>query len=283
MRCHPSLISHLQAVRSLIGPLGVMPNSGKMISFTAQQSFQGVTPPVFCEVSLSHVFSWTRSLCNQDLALAAPPCFLIGSFSKIWKCRASVRTCWANQFLWPSCHCRVISKLAQVPDNPLRWRVAKLDMMRYWLSWERDNDVLFFFRSSLISLRRSAQSQMWSFGPWTPSSNLSSASSILTSSISTFPEPWSSPDDILSWSSSVNSTRSSSATVKTCLTLTDFRGCYTEPQVEMDSREHPWSFGGVYLDSRWSPGVCAPVTSQSPWSPCGVYLESTWSPHIIHI
>ena len=43
------------------------------------------------------------------------------------------------------------------------------------------------------------------------------------------------------------------------------------------------SIPGVQAYSRWSPGVCAPVTSQSPWSPCGVYLESTWSPHIIHI
>ena len=140
VQCHPSLISHPQAVHSLIGLLGVMLNTGKMISFTTQQSFWGVTSPVFCEVSQSHVFSWTCSSCNQDLALAAPPCFSIRSFSKIWKCQASTWTCWENQFPWPSCHCCAISKLAWVWETPLRWRVAKLDMMRYWLSWERGND-----------------------------------------------------------------------------------------------------------------------------------------------
>ena len=59
-------------------------------------------------------------------------------------------------------------------------------------------------------------------------------------------------------------------------------GHYIEPQVEVDSREHPWSFGGVYLESRWSPGVCAPVTSQSPWSPqtkiLGLQMDSTRTP-----
>ena len=140
VRCHPSLISHLWAVHSLIGPLGVMPNSAKMISLTAWQSFWGVTSPVFWKVSQSCVFSWTHSSCNQDLALAAPPQFLIRSFLKIWKCWASTQTHWANQFPWPSCHCHAISKLAWVWETPLRWRVAKLDMMRYWLSWERGND-----------------------------------------------------------------------------------------------------------------------------------------------
>ena len=31
-------------------------------------------------------------------------------------------------------------------------------------------------------------------------------------------------------------------------------GRYTEPQLEVDSREYPWSFGGVYLESRHTPG-----------------------------
>ena len=42
----------------------------------------------------------------------------------------------------------------------------------------------------------------------------------------------------------------------------------------------PGSIHGVLEEHTWSPGVCAPITSQSPWSLCGVYLESTWSPQI---
>ena len=60
----------------------------------------------------------------------------------------------------------------------------------------------------------------------------------------------------------------------------------------MDSREYPWSFGGVYLESRWSPGIllvksrclCTYNISksmESTWSLPGVHLESTYNPHII--
>ena len=101
-----------------------------MISFTHWHSFQGVTSPVFCKVSQSCVFSWTHSSWNQDLALAAPPHFLIKSFLKIWKCQARTQTWWENQFTWPSCHCCAISKLTWVWDNPLRWRVAS------WIWWD---------------------------------------------------------------------------------------------------------------------------------------------------
>ena len=52
------------------------------------------------------------------------------------------------------------------------------------------------------------------------------------------------------------------------LTSKGIQGGYAEPQVVVESKEHPWSFEGVDLEFTWSPGVCALVKS----SPCEVHI-----------
>jgi hypothetical protein len=51
----------------------------------------------------------------------------------------------------------------------------------------------------------------------------------------------------------------------------------------MESREPPWSFVGVDLDSMWtSPSITLRllgVHMESTWTPHGVYIDSLWSPH----
>jgi len=58
----------------------------------------------------------------------------------------------------------------------------------------------------------------------------------------------------------------------------------------MESKELPWSFAGVYLDSMWtSPGITLSpsrllgIYMEFTRTPHGVYMESTRSPHIILI
>ena len=106
-----------------------------------------------CEINLG--LQLDRPIVQPTPQVSSMP---IGNFLKIWKCQASAWTCHTNQFPCPSCHCHTISKLAWVLDRTLRQSVAKLEIMAYWLNWDKGNDLLCFLRNSFISLCRSAQS-----------------------------------------------------------------------------------------------------------------------------
>ena len=69
-----------------------------------------------------------------------------------------------------------------------------------------------------------------------------------------------------------------------------FWGCYTKPHLALESKELPWSFAGVYLDSiRSQPGAhvdsmwTSPRITLSPSRLLGIYMEFTRTPHGVYM